>query len=100
MNDRMFESPVFVTNGHTLIEEIACLEDALEFLYEWPKDRRGPIYHTAVRACQLAFDSGYPLSAARQAFASFAKSVKILEEVTAPLPWMTSPAGHGGGVTA
>jgi len=37
MNDRIFDSPVFVKNGNTLIQEIACLEDALEFLYEWPK---------------------------------------------------------------
>src|SRR4051812_18778936 len=34
MNDRMFDSPVFVKSGNSLIQEIACLEDALEFLYE------------------------------------------------------------------
>ncbi|TGV59899.1 DUF982 domain-containing protein, partial [Mesorhizobium sp. M2D.F.Ca.ET.160.01.1.1] len=56
MNDRMFDSPVFVKSGNSLIQEIACLEDALEFLYEWPKNRRGPIYETALRACQGAFD--------------------------------------------
>ncbi|XJO05453.1 hypothetical protein ACHMW7_24080 [Aminobacter sp. UC22_36] len=44
MSDRMFDSPVFVKSGNSLIEEIACLEDALEFLYEWPKNRRGTIY--------------------------------------------------------
>ncbi|TGS51547.1 DUF982 domain-containing protein, partial [Mesorhizobium sp. M3A.F.Ca.ET.201.01.1.1] len=43
MNDRMFDSPVFVKNGNSLIQEIACIEDALEFLYEWPKHKRGPI---------------------------------------------------------
>lgn len=97
MNDRMFDSPVFVKSGNTLIQEIACVEDALEFLYEWPSKRRGPIYETALRACQRAFESSYPLSSARQAFSSFAKSVKILEEVTTPLPWMAGPKhGHGG----
>jgi hypothetical protein len=40
MNDRMFENPVFVRVGNSLIQEMACLEDALEFLYEWPKKRR------------------------------------------------------------
>jgi hypothetical protein len=100
MNDRMFANPVFVKQGTGIIQEIACLEDALEFLYEWPKNRRGPIYETALRACQRAFDSDYPRSAARDAFAGFAKSAKILEQVTTPLPWMTPKTGRGGGVTA
>ncbi|TPM33155.1 DUF982 domain-containing protein [Mesorhizobium sp. B2-3-5] len=96
MNDRMFESPVFVKGGENIIQEIACLEDALEFMYEWPKNRRGPIYDTALRACQRAFDRDYPLSAARNAFAGFAKSAKIIEEVSAPLAWMTGKASQGG----
>lgn len=99
MNDRMFDKPVFVKQGTGIVQEIACLEDALEFLYEWPKKRRGPIYETALRACQRAFDSGYPRSAARDAFAGFAKSAKILEDVTVPLPWMTKQSSQGGGVT-
>ena len=98
MNDRMFDSPVFVKQGTGIIQEIACLEDALEFLYEWPKKRRGPIYVTALRACQRAFDSDYPRSAARDAFASFAKSFRILEEVSTPLPWMVQNTGQGGSV--
>lgn len=98
MNDRMFDSPVFVKDGTSLIQEIACLEDALEFLYEWPRNRRGPIYDTALRACQRAFDGDYPLSAARQAFAGFAKAAKILEEVATPLPWMAVKSGHSGGL--
>ena len=28
---RVFDSPVFVKAGNSLVEEIACLEDALEF---------------------------------------------------------------------
>ena len=101
MSDRIFDSPVFVKVGKSFIEEIACLEDALEFLYEWPKNRRDLLYETARRACQNAFESDYPLSAARQAFCAFAQSVDILEDVSAPLPWMrgTKP-GQGGGVTA
>ncbi|TGQ51870.1 DUF982 domain-containing protein [Mesorhizobium sp. M1C.F.Ca.ET.193.01.1.1] len=100
MNDRIFDSPVFVKSGNSLIQEIACIEDALEFLYEWPKHKRGPIYETALRACQRAFDSDYPLMAARGAFCGFAKSARILEDVTAPPPWMTGKNGHGGGLAA
>ncbi|PBB79222.1 hypothetical protein CK218_20720 [Mesorhizobium sp. WSM3879] len=99
MNDRMFDSPVFVKSGNSLIQEIACLDDALEFLYEWPKNRRGTIYETALRACQRAFDSDYPLAAARDAFCGFAKSVKIHEDVSVTLPWMTGK-GPGSGVAA
>ena len=100
MNDRMFNSPVFVKNGNSLIQEIACLEDALEFLYEWPENRRGPIYDTALRACQRAFDSDYTRSAAREAFAGFAKTAYILEDMTAPSAWMI-PSGTGrGGIPA
>ena len=100
MNDRLFDSPVFVRSGASLIQEIACVEDALEFLYEWPKNRRGPIYETALRACRRAFDSDYPCNAARDAFCGFAKTARILEEVTAPLPWMADNAGRSGGMAA
>lgn len=86
MNDRMFESPVFVKDRQGPTREVVCLEDALEFLYEWPKFRRGPIYQTALRACQRAFDSGYPLSAAQEAFAGFARSANILEQGSIPQP--------------
>jgi hypothetical protein len=98
MSDRTFDNPVFVKDGNHLIQEIACLEDALEFLYEWPKNRRGPIHQTALRACQKVYESDYPLSAARDAFAGFAKSARILENVTAALPWMTAKKGRGGGL--
>lgn len=100
MNDRMFDSPVFVKNGNSLIQEIACLEDALEFLYEWPGNRRGPIYDTALRACQRAFESDYPRSAARGAFVNFARSANILEEITTPPAWMVTPRAGRGGVPA
>ena len=100
MNDRMFQNAVFVKSGNNLVQEIGCLEDALEFLYEWPKDRRGPIHQTALRACQRAFDSDYPLSAARDAFSGFAKAARILVEVSMTMPWMTGKGRQGGGVTA
>ena len=96
MNDRKFDSPVFVKSGNRLIQEIACLEDALEFLYEWPKNRRGPIYETALRACQRAFDSGYPLKAARDAFRGFANAAKIIEDVAVPSSWWVDANGRGG----
>jgi hypothetical protein len=100
----MFDSPVFVKSGESLIQEIACLEDALEFLYEWPKDRRDAIYEAALRGCQRAFDGGYPLSSAREAFRGFAKSANIHERLGSdvtldgrqPWPWRDARLGHRG----
>ncbi|RWO97281.1 MAG: DUF982 domain-containing protein [Mesorhizobium sp.] len=100
MNDRTFDRPVFVKKGAFMVEEIGCLADAFEFLEEWPKNRRGPIFDTAFRACQRAYDSQVAISVAREAFAGFARSAKILADVSAAVPWMTAPKTGRGGVTA
>ena len=100
MNDRMFDSPVYVRDGSALVLEIAGLEDALDFLEEWPKNRRNLIYETALRACRRVYEGDFPLSAAREAFRGFAKAARILEEVDAPLPWMITGKGQGGGAIA
>ncbi|WP_352837865.1 DUF982 domain-containing protein [Mesorhizobium sp. M0830] len=101
MSVRTFESPVFVRASEDLILEIACLEDAFDFLDEWPKHRRGIVYETAKRACHRAFDGLIPLKVARDAFAGFARSVKILEDVATTMPWITARrSGETGGVAA
>ena len=101
MSERTFESPVFVRVAEGLVQEIACLEDACDFLHEWPRHRRGAIYETATRACHRAFDGLVPLKAARDAFAGFARSAKILEDVSMAMPWMAgAKAGETGGVAA
>ncbi|WP_348629077.1 DUF982 domain-containing protein [Mesorhizobium sp. M4B.F.Ca.ET.017.02.2.1] len=101
MSERTFESPVFVRAAEGLIQEIACLEDAFDFLDEWPSHRRRIIYETAKRACCRAFDGSVPLQVARDAFAGFARSVKILEDVTTAMPWMAgAKMGQTGGVAA
>ncbi|WP_436163446.1 DUF982 domain-containing protein [Mesorhizobium sp. LjRoot246] len=43
-------------SSRTIVQEITCLDDALDFLDEWPIHRRGPIFDTARRACHRAFD--------------------------------------------
>jgi hypothetical protein len=101
MSDRTFESPVFVRVAEGLVQEIACLEDAFDFLDEWPRHRRGVIYDTAKRACQRAFDGYIPSTVARDAFAGFARSAKILEEVSTTVPWMVGvKSDQTGGVAA
>ncbi len=100
MNGRIFERPVLVKNGQFVVEEIGSLADAFEFLERWPDSRRGPIYQTALRACQRAHDGQLPLSVARDAFAGFARSVKILEPASTALPWMAGAKSGRGGVPA
>jgi hypothetical protein len=97
---RTFDSPVYIKAGDSYIEEIGCLEDALDFLYEWPQERRGVIYNTALRACHSVVERDFPLNAAREAFAGFAKSAGILEEVDTLLPWNIPLLRGRGGATA
>jgi hypothetical protein len=100
MSDRPFDSPVFVRAADGLIQEIACLEDALDFFDEWPTHRRGVVYETAKRACHRAFDGSVPLKVARDALAGFARLMKILEDVPV-MPWMAGgKTGQTGGVAA
>ncbi|MCV3243189.1 DUF982 domain-containing protein [Mesorhizobium sp. ZC-5] len=49
------------------------------------------MYDTALRACQRAFEGGYPRSAAKDAFVGFAISANILEETSALPAWMIPP---------
>jgi hypothetical protein len=100
MNDRRFNHPVFVKDGQMIVQEITCLEEALDFLDEWPSNRRGPIFDTARRACHRAFDGLLPPSVAREAFAGWARSARILEDVSNVLPWMTGHRSGRGGIPA
>jgi hypothetical protein len=93
MNERTFTNPVLLKAG---TQKVSCLDGALDFLYDWPEDRRGISHATALRACQRALEGDYPLWFARDAFAAFAKWGKMLDDVSAPLPWMIdTSAGRG-----
>jgi len=100
MNGRTFESPVLVETGARLIQEIVSLHDALDFLHDWPEELRDMIHATALRACQKAHDSDFPLETARQAFVRFAKDANILAEMVAPLPWARPRLNSSTGVAA
>lgn len=69
MNPDAFSSPVFVKRATYIVQEIASLADAIDFLNEWPDDRRDLIHEAALRACYDAYDGRKPVSAARNAFA-------------------------------
>ena len=92
--DNTFECPVFVKEGST-IRRIECVMDAIEFLEEWPIQRRGLIHEVTCETCYAAHDGRKPVDTARKAFATLARMAGILETVPQARTWMTGPKiGH------
>ena len=50
MSDRLFDSRVYVRDGARLVRQIQSIGDALDFLDEWPADRRGMMFEVAQEA--------------------------------------------------
>jgi hypothetical protein len=98
MNATAFSSPIFVNNGAYMVQEIADLGDAIDFLEEWPEDRRNLIHETALRACYQAHGGLKPMSVARDAFVGFAKRAGILEDPEAVMPWIAASKSGSGKV--
>ena len=88
--DRMpFQTSVFISTGPATTREVKSVRGACECLIDWPQGRRGPIYQTAVRACEAALAHEVPVSCARSAFVGFASVSGIL--VTNAKPMMPPP---------
>jgi hypothetical protein len=100
MNDKLFDSPVFVKGGSFTIVEIASLRDAIDFLDEWPVELQDVPYDAIRRACYSALDGAHPLNSARDNFAKWAKAANILEDLQTVPAWMTGPKSGPGGVLA
>ncbi|UVK35545.1 DUF982 domain-containing protein (plasmid) [Mesorhizobium sp. AR10] len=90
MNSEAFSSPLFVKRAAYIVQEIASLADAVDFLNEWPEDRRDLVHEAALRACYDAYDGRKPVSAARNAFFGFAKRVAILEDASSAMQWLAA----------
>lgn len=100
MSERLFDSPVFVKDGPYLIREIAGIEDAIDFLHEWPDEDRDVIYEMTWKTCCDAHNGLKPHEVARHAFEGFARRRNILEKPEAALPWMVPQTSGGGRVPA
>ena len=100
MNDRLFSRPVFVKDGNYIVREIATLDDAFEFLDDWPEIKRDLVHQTAWKACCDAFDGHKPLYVALDAFEGFAKRANILEDPASVMPWINGAKTGGGRMTA
>ncbi|MER8394980.1 DUF982 domain-containing protein [Mesorhizobium sp. M1340] len=78
------------------MQEIARPADAIDFLNEWPEDRRDRIHEAALRACFDAYNGRKPASAARKSFFRFAKQVVILEDATSAMQWLAACMSGSG----
>lgn len=98
MHSNTFDRPLFVRDSLNIIHELDCLSDALTFLQKWPEGRRGPIFQSAVRACEAAQRGGLHLDGARNAVKCFARSAGVLEQSPVAIePWMIGARrGRGG----
>ncbi|CAN7742594.1 DUF982 domain-containing protein [Mesorhizobium sp. LjNodule214] len=90
MNPEAFSSPLFVKRAAYIVQEIASLADAIDFLNEWPEDRRDLAHDAALRACYDAHAGGELVKAARNAFLGFAKQAAILEDATSAMKWLAA----------
>ncbi|MER8373221.1 DUF982 domain-containing protein [Mesorhizobium sp. M1406] len=77
MNSLAFLAPVQVKTSDA-ISDINSVREALVFLNQWPKARRGPVYSCAVRSCNAAIAGQMTTEQARQAFVSFARIAGVL----------------------
>ena len=74
--------PVLLHRKH-FIDEITCLDEILDFLDEWPEDKRGLAYDTLLKACRDTASGRFPLSATRENFRRFLKMSGVLANVEA-----------------
>jgi hypothetical protein len=93
-----FANPLYVKDKNQIVHEITCVEDALEFLYEWPAARRGKIHETAVNACQAALVGELTGAGAGKSFKGFARSARILTDLSALVPMLNGPAKPQGSI--
>jgi hypothetical protein len=74
-----FFAPVCVSSPDERSEnDIEDLDQALQFLRDWPADRRGPVYQAAYNACTAAREGYLTIEEARKSLSGFARITGIL----------------------
>lgn len=96
MNARMFGRPVYLKWRKDRIREIMTLDDAIDFLEEWPERERDVVHDATLKTCYMAHDGPKPIHVARDAISAFGKKKGILIKAPAVVPWMVE-AGSGSG---
>jgi len=74
----LWEVPVYVRIGHGPSEAVDGPDVALTYLLtRWPANR-GPVYHSAKKACEDAVEDHGSLAVAREAFLTAAIDASLL----------------------
>ena len=80
MQKMPFFVPVCVSSTDPAGHHIEDLEQALQFLRDWPADRRGPVYQAAYNACTAAREGYLTVEEARKSLSGFARITGILKQ--------------------
>ncbi|OHV81636.1 DUF982 domain-containing protein [Rhizobium sp. LCM 4573] len=95
---KMFDRPVYLKERRDLVREINCVEDAIDFLEDWPEPDKDLDHEAALRTCYMAQDGLKPLRVARDAIRAFGAKKGILMKAPAVRPWMINRQSGGGHV--
>jgi hypothetical protein len=80
MHGGLFDSPVFIKDGRYMIREITSVDDAIDFLCDWPEHGRDMLYQLTCDACCASRNGAAPAINAQKAIRSFAQQHGILED--------------------
>lgn len=95
MEAHTFAKPVYLKDGKHLVREIASVPEAIDFLQDWPENKRDMIHEAALRTCVMAYDGLKPVKVARDAIRAFGVKKGILEKEIAIQPWMIKAVSGG-----
>lgn len=71
MSTDVFAEPVLVDDAPFGVRKIRCAMDAIEYLEEWPLEKRCCLHSRASDACCAAYDGRDTIAAARKAFVTW-----------------------------
>lgn len=77
MDDMRLQNPMAIAVGAGFRRDITTLAEMQNFLQEWPHARRGKIYETALRACEMARAGHVTKDQALRAFTALAQTAGI-----------------------
>lgn len=85
MRKMLFVEPVCLNSREASVNDIGDVEQALQFLRDWPIDRRGPVYQAAYNACTAAREGYLTAEEARRSLSGFARITGILRKSDHPI---------------
>lgn len=97
MHDKMFYTPISITNDAGDGMQIATLSDAHRFLSARPEADRSDLYLTARKACEVAAAGYITMEQTRRAVAAYLEDLGVLEaEVDLHVAARAVARGYGG----